>query len=325
MATTRALGHVPVMANEVAAIMAPADGEVYVDGTFGRGGYAVTWLEAADCIVYGIDRDPDAVAFGRQLAARYPGRLTVLEGRFGEMDRLLAEQGVETVNGVALDLGISSPQIDDPARGFAIAADGALDMRMERRGRTAADVVNGESEAALADIFFKYGEERRARAVARAIVKARAEQPLLRTTELADLIAGVLAKGGRPGKVHPATRCFQALRVFVNSEDTQLDEGLVAAERLLAPEGRLIVVAFQSLDDRAVKTFLRQRSGDVPRASRHRPDTAPAGPPPTFRLVKRGAGKPSETEIAANPRARSARLRSAVRTAAAPWPVEAAA
>lgn len=324
--------HLPVMADEVARTLAPADGEVYVDGTFGRGGYALAWLEAADCIVYGIDCDPEAVAFGAEMAARYPGRLTVLQGRFAEMESLLAGQGVAAVDGVALDLGVSSPQLETAARGFSFVLDGPLDMRMEGvdagGGPTAADVVNRESESALADIFYRYGEERRSRAIAKAIVAARKEAPFERTGQLAELIARVVGRGpkrdrGKP--IHPATRSFQALRIYVNEELDQLARGLAAAERLLAPAGRLVVVAFHSLEDRAVKNFLRLHAGETPRGSRHQPEVALAAPAPSFRLLFRGARKPGAAEAARNPRARSARMRAALRTDAPAWPAEAAA
>ncbi len=320
--------HLPVMADEVTRALAPADGEVYVDGTFGRGGYASAWLEAADCIVYGIDRDPEAVAFGAELAARYPGRLTVLQGRFADMEILLAGQGVAAVDGVALDLGVSSPQLETAARGFSFALDGPLDMRMEAHGPTAADVVNRESEAALADILYQYGEERRSRAIAKAIVAARADAPFERTSQLAELIASVVGRGAKRDRgksIHPATRSFQALRIYVNEELEQLARGLAAAERLLAPAGRLVVVAFHSLEDRAVKNFLRRHAGETPRGSRHQPEAAAPAPAPSFRLLFRGVRKPGAAETDRNPRARSARLRAALRTEAPAWPAEAAA
>lgn len=308
--------HIPVLAAEVVAALAPRDGAVYVDGTFGAGGYARRLLDAALCTVWGIDRDPAAVARGADLAARFPGRLTVLRGRFGEMDRLLAGHGVAAVEGVALDIGVSSPQIDDPERGFSFRFDGPLDMRMGSDGPTAADVVNTAAEADLADIVWRYGEERHSRRVARAIVARRKDQPITRTLELAEIVRAVVPKS-KDG-IDPATRTFQALRVHVNDELGELDRGLRAAERLLAPGGRLAVVSFHSLEDRAVKEFLRVRSGNAPAPSRHLPAPV-AGPAPTFRLIDRSGVTPSAEEARANPRARSARLRTAERTPAPAW------
>lgn len=315
--------HTPVLLREVIEALAPVDGGVYVDGTFGAGGYSRAILEAAECTVWGIDRDPAAVARGTPLAERFRGRLRLLKGRFGDIERLLARHGVAAVNGVALDLGISSLQLADPERGFSFQGDGPLDMRMEPTGATAADVVNGEDEATLAGILAEYGEERRARAIARAILAARREAPILRTARLAAIVAGVVRRS--PCGVHPATRTFQALRIYVNDELGELDRGLVAAERLLAPAGRLAVVSFHSLEDRPVKQFLSRRTGDAPRPSRHRPPAARDEPEPSFRALFRGACKPGEAEIARNPRARSARLRAAVRTDAPAWSLEQAA
>ncbi|MBM3598907.1 MAG: 16S rRNA (cytosine(1402)-N(4))-methyltransferase RsmH [Alphaproteobacteria bacterium] len=313
--------HVPVMGREVAAALRPRDGAVFVDGTFGRGGYAEALLNAARCTVWGIDRDPQAVAHGKTLAARYDGRLSVIDGRFSEMDRLIRARGLDAVDGVALDLGVSSPQLDDPARGFSFRQDGPLDMRMESQGASAADVVNSKTEADLADIIFRLGEERHARRIARAIVARRTTRPVTRTSELADIVRAVVPRS-RDG-IDPATRTFQALRLYVNDELGQLDHGLSAAEAILAPGGRLAVVSFHSLEDRRVKTFLRRRAGAAPRGSRHRPEPSletGAERPPSFRLIERQAVRPTAAEMAANPRARSARLRWAERTAAAPWP-----
>ncbi len=314
--------HTPVMVREVLDALAPADGETYVDGTLGAGGTARALLEAADCTVWGLDRDPLALRLGTALTRRFPGRLHVLHGRFADMERLLGERSVAAVNGVTLDLGPSSMQLDDGSRGFSFRLDGPLDMRMESSGMSAAEVVNGADEATLADIISRYGEERRARAVARAIVAARRRAPIERTGELAAIVATVVRRA--PGGVHPATRTFQALRIHVNDELGELARGLGAAERLLAPQGRLVVVCFHSLEDRRVKRFLTRRSGTTPRPSRHQPEAGDS-PPPSFRLVFKGARKPRAAEVAANPRARSARLRAAVRTAAPAWPMEAAA
>ena len=319
MTPDRATDHRPVMARELTQCLAPAAGRTYVDGTFGRGGHAQALLAAADCRVFGIDRDPEAFEAGVELARGYDGRLVVLHGRFAEMDRLLAARGVDRVAGVALDLGVSSPQLDDPERGFSFSADGPLDMRMDRAGQTAAEVVNAESEATLADIIFANGEEPRARAVARAIARARAKAPIERTGQLADIVARAVARSwgkSRGRGIHPATRTFQALRIYVNDELGELARGLDAAERLLAPAGRLAVVAFHSLEDRIVKSFMRDRAGSDPRPSRHVPASGDSGPTPTFSLLFRRAKKARATEVADNPRARSARLRAAIRTTA---------
>ncbi|MDP6708279.1 MAG: 16S rRNA (cytosine(1402)-N(4))-methyltransferase RsmH [Alphaproteobacteria bacterium] len=305
--------HEPVMRDEVLAALAPADGEQYVDGTFGAGGYALAILGAADCLVYGIDRDPDVLGAAEPLRRANAGRLELIAGRFAEMDRLLAERKVAAVDGVALDLGVSSMQIDDPARGFSFQKDGPLDMRMEQVGTDAAEFVNHASETELADVIHVYGEERRARAVARAIVKARREGPIRRTGELAEIVARAV---GRSGRLHPATRTFQALRIHVNDELGQLARGLAAAERLLAPAGRLVVVSFHSLEDREVKRFLGRRSGRGSAVSRHLPPPEESPAAPTFRLLFRGVKRPTAAECARNPRARSARMRAAVRTEA---------
>jgi len=308
-----ATGHVPVMLREVLAALAPRDGELHVDGTFGAGGYTQAILEAADCRVIAIDRDPEAVARGHLMARRFPGRLTILHGRFSELARLVGEAGISEVDGVALDLGISSYQLDTAERGFSFAADGPLDMRMSDSGETAAELIDRLDERELADVIWRYGEERRSRAVARAIVRARAQAPIQRTGELAALVAG--AVGGRE-KIHPATRTFQALRIAVNAEIDELQDALRAAERLLLPGGRLVVVSFHSLEDREVKQFLAARSGRRPRGSRHLPETGENAPAASFRLIRSGAMRPVEDETATNPRARSARLRAAVRTEA---------
>ena len=307
--------HVPVMVTEVVQALAPRDGALYVDGTFGAGGYTLALLEAARCKVCGIDRDPQAIARGADLAARHPGRLELINGRFGDMERLLTARGVTQVDGVALDIGVSSPQIDEPARGFSFRYDGPLDMRMGDDGPTAADVVNGADEATLADIIERYGEERFARRIARAIVAARAAGPITRTAQLAEIIRGVVRRTA--DGIDPATRTFQALRIYVNDEIGELQRGLAAAERLLAPGGRLAVVSFHSLEDREVKSFLRRRSGDAG-VSRHLP-TPGKQRAPSFALLTRRAVRPGEAEIATNPRARSARLRAAERTAAPAW------
>ena len=306
--------HVPVLLAEAVGALAPRDDALYLDGTFGFGGYSRALLEAARCRVVAIDRDPAAVRRAKALAQSYAGRLTVIEGRFGEMERLLSPLGIAALNGVALDLGVSSEQIDAPERGFSFRADGPLDMRMEGEGTSAADLVNTMPEPALADLIHSLGEERFARRVARAIVRERARAPITRTAPLARIVReAVPADGG----IDPATRTFQALRIAVNDELGELQRGLEAAERMLLPGARLAVVSFHSLEDRRVKTFLRARSGGAPRGTRHLP--AARTPQPSFRLLARKPVVPSAAELASNPRARSARLRAAERTAAPAW------
>jgi 16S rRNA (cytosine1402-N4)-methyltransferase len=304
--------HVSVLRDEVIDALMVKDGGVYVDGTFGAGGYSRALLEAANCTVWGIDRDPLAQKFGDALNRDYPGQITVLSGRYGDMADLLSGVGVGQIDGVALDIGVSSMQIDDPSRGFSFRGDGPLDMRMGDSGMTAADVVNEFAEKELADIIYQYGEERASRRVARAIVNLRSEQAITRTSQLASAVRSAVAKS-KDG-IDPATRTFQALRIYVNDELGELDRGLQAAEKLLGPGGRLAVVSFHSLEDRRVKTFLQDRSGAGPRPSRHMPVIAGSDLKPTFRLIKKGGIKPSQDETANNPRARSARLRVAERT-----------
>jgi 16S rRNA (cytosine1402-N4)-methyltransferase len=312
--------HVPVLLREVVAALAPQDGAIFIDGTFGAGGYSAALLEAADCTVWGIDRDPDALADAAGLVRRFAGRLRLLAGRFGDMVALLRGAGLTRADGVALDLGLSSMQVDQPGRGFSFRHDGPLDMRMERQGPSAADLVNNLDEAALADLLHDYGEERRARGVARAIVAARRLAPITRTAQLADIVRRALRPGPRRSdEIDPATRTFQALRIAVNDELGELDRGLVAAETLLQPGGRLAVVSFHSLEDRRVKQFLRRRAGEAPRPSRHLPVAAGGERRPSFRLPSRDPVAPRDDEIAANPRARSARLRVALRTSDAAW------
>ena len=310
-----AFGHEPVMIDEVIAALQPRDGGHYVDGTFGAGGYTTAILEAADCRVWAIDRDPDAVASAATLLDRYASRLTVIEGRFGTMTELLAGNGIDAVDGIALDLGVSSMQIDDPARGFSFRNDGPLDMRQGKDGLTASDLVNEADESVLADIIFNYGEERQARRIARAIVNARADAPITRTSQLAGIVRSTYRGHS---KTDPATRTFQAIRIQVNEELGELERGLESAEILLAPGGRLAVVSFHSLEDRIVKEFLRAHSGELPTVSRHLPVAVAPDIEPCFKLIRRGAQKPSNTETRRNPRSRSARLRVAERTHATP-------
>jgi 16S rRNA (cytosine1402-N4)-methyltransferase len=304
--------HTPVMLAEVLKAIGPRDGAHYVDGTFGGGGYARGLLDSANCSVLGIDRDPDAIARSNALAGQYPGRLAVAQGQFSEMDSLLAQTGQDQTDGVVLDLGASSFQFDQPERGFSFREDGPLDMRMSKAGSSAADLVNTADENTLTDILRRLGEERQARRVARAIIAAR---PLTRTRELADVVARALGPAALRQPIHPATRTFQALRIYVNDELGELERGLIAAERVLKTGGRLAVVAFHSLEDRIVKRFLAERSKQ-PSGSRHAPEARSAHKQ-TFRLVWSRARVPGEDEIAQNPRARSARLRAAERTALA--------
>ena len=315
-AAAAAGGHVPVLLAEMLAALAPRDGALYVDGTFGAGGCSEALLAAARCRVVAIDRDPEAVRRGAPLVARHGGRLKLIEGCFGEMDRLVGGAEETPVAGVALDLGVSSMQLDEPGRGFSFRADGPLDMRMAGSGPSAADLLAALSEAEMARLVRTFGEERFAGRVARAIAAARRRGPIRRTGELAEIVRAAMPTQGREG-IDPATRTFQALRMAVNDELGELDRGLAAAERLLMPKGRLAVVSFHSLEDRRVKNFLRERSAAAPRVSRHEP--AAAARRPSFTLLTRRPLRPGAEEIARNPRARSARLRAAERTAAPPF------
>ena len=311
--------HVPVMLAEVVAFLSPRPGACYVDATLGAGGYTQAILDAAACRVFAIDRDPTAARAADPIRREAGERLQILHGSFGEMEPLLAHVGVGSVDGIAFDLGMSSMQLNAAERGFSFRAEGPLDMRMDPgAGTSAADFVNTLPEQVLADIIYAYGEERAARRIAKLIVRVRAQAPIERTGQLADLVRSVVRM--EAGGIDPATRTFQALRIYVNDEMGELDRGLDAAERLLAVGGRLCVVAYHSLEDRKVKAFLRVRSGAAPRPSRHAPQIPTAPAEPSFRLLHRGAVRPSAAEVAANPRARSARLRAAERTAAPPWP-----
>jgi len=303
--------HIPVLVHPVVEHLNIHDGGVYIDGTFGAGGYARAILRAADCKVLGLDRDQSAVANAFELVDEMDGRLTVAESRFAALDEVAESFGITAADGVVLDLGVSSMQLDQAERGFSFRLDGPLDMRMGSQDASAADVVAAASERTLADIIFLLGEERHSRGVARAIVKARAETPIRTTVQLADIVARVVRS--RPGDIHPATRTFQALRLFVNDELGELAAGLMAAERILKPGGRLVVVSFHSLEDRIVKTFLADRAGSR-MGSRHLPQVTP--PPASFQILTKRPVGPDEAEIAANPRARSAKLRAAARTAA---------
>ncbi|MEQ8443103.1 MAG: 16S rRNA (cytosine(1402)-N(4))-methyltransferase RsmH [Alphaproteobacteria bacterium] len=304
--------HAPVMLAEVIDALSPRDGEVHLDGTFGAGGYTRAILDAGDTRVFAIDRDPEAIARGQDLTQSSGGRLTLLTGTFAEMETLLGEVGVTALDGVVLDLGLSSPQIDTPERGFSFRFDGPLDMRMSLSGPSAADVVNDWPEADLARIIWEYGEERFSRRIARSIVRERAEARIETTSRLAEIVKSCVPRS-RDG-IDPATRTFQALRIQVNDELGQLDRALAAAERILSPGGRLVVVAFHSLEDRRVKAFLKVRAGKTGGVSRHMPMDASAKSAPSFELIQSNALKPSAAETAVNPRARSARLRAARRT-----------
>lgn len=315
--------HIPVMLSEVLENLAPQKGGIFIDGTFGRGGYTRALLEAGASKVIGIDRDPEAITSGQKLIEDYKGKLELRHGTFGSMEDLLSsEEKAEKFDGITFDLGVSSPQLDQAIRGFSFQSDGPLDMRMSASGETAADIVNNASEKDLADILYKFGDERFSRRIARRIVEKRKEAPITRTKELADLIHQALppAKDG----THPATRSFQALRIAVNDELGELERGMEAAEKLLKPEGHLVIVSFHSLEDRYVKNFFRTHSGTAPQGSRHMPLQDNQTKKPTFTILTRKPVAPSEEEIDQNPRSRSARLRAAARTDA-PIPTENAA
>ncbi|MDD2875719.1 MAG: 16S rRNA (cytosine(1402)-N(4))-methyltransferase RsmH [Acidiphilium sp.] len=306
-------GHIPVLRDEAVAMLAPRDGGVYLDGTFGGGGYSAGLLGAASCTVWAIDRDPAAIARGATLAAAYPDRLHLIEGRFGDLLDLLKTAGVTELDGAVFDFGVSSYQLDDPARGFSFRGDGPLDMRMGSSGETAAHIVNTRGEAELADILYQFGEERASRRIATAIVARRAVQKFETTADLAAVIRTVV----RPDKsgIHPATRSFQALRIEVNQELAEIERGLAQAAALLAPGGRLVAVSFHSLEDRMVKRFMQDATGRTAAPSRHDPSgLAPAAVPRFAPLTKRVV-TPGDAEIEANPRARSARLRAIERPA----------
>lgn len=303
--------HIPVLGPEAIALLAPREGGVYVDATFGAGGYSRAILEVPGTRLIAIDRDRSAIAGGAELLERSAGRLTLVEDRFSNLAEVCAAQGVAAIDGVVMDVGVSSMQLDQAGRGFSFRLDGPLDMRMAQSGPTAADVVAQASEGDLADIIYLFGEERHSRRIARAIVADRQETPFTTTRALADLVGRVVRS--KPGEIHPATRTFQALRIFVNEELEELQTALAAAERVLKPGGRLVVVSFHSLEDRIVKNFLseRARTGG---GSRHLPEVAQI--PPSFQLLTRRPVVAGEDEVAHNPRARSAKLRAAERTSA---------
>jgi 16S rRNA (cytosine1402-N4)-methyltransferase len=312
--------HMPVLGQKAAEFLDPREGGIYVDATFGAGGYSRAILDAQGTRVIGIDRDRSAIMGGFALVDQSAGRLTLVEDRFSNLAHICDSLGAPRVDGVVMDVGVSSMQLDEAARGFSFRSDGPLDMRMGHEGATAADVIAKASETELANIIHIFGEERHARAVARAIVAARKQAPVATTRALGGFVAGVVRS--KPGEIHPATRTFQALRILVNQELDELHLALAAAERVLKPGGRLVVVSFHSLEDRIVKNFLveRARSGG---GSRHQPEIARL--PPSFIVLTRRPVTPDEDEIKANPRARSAKLRAAARTdspahAASPLP-----
>lgn len=310
--------HVPVMLDEVLRALGPKADAIYVDGTFGAGGYTRAILEAADCRVVGLDRDPAAIAGGQALAAKFVGRLTLVEGRFGVMSEHLAGLGLEKVQGVVLDVGVSSMQLDEAARGFSFMREGPLDMRMSQAGQSAADVVNTYSPEMLAKVIFLFGEEPRSRAIAKAIVAQRLLAPIVTTIDLVKAVEKATGPQRAKDRTHPATRTFQALRICVNAELDELVDALHEAEKILDVGGRLVVVSFHSLEDRIVKRFLTMRSGKTPEVSRHMPGTIQQAQP-SFELLFKGHLDPSDKEADGNPRARSAKLRAASRTAASAW------
>jgi len=298
------------MLAEVLDALAPADGELIIDGTFGAGGYTRAILEAAPCRVTAFDRDITAIRMAAApggLLAAFPGRLTLINAPFSEM-----AEHVPHAEAIVLDIGVSSMQIDDPTRGFSFQSDGPLDMRMSATGETAAGIVNTMDEEPLANILYELGEEKRSRAIARAICQDRDATPFTSTLQLARLVSRVLGGRGDDGR-HPATRTFQALRIHVNDELGELSSALEASERILKPGGRLVVVTFHSLEDRIVKQFLIERSGRSSQGSRHLPPTATPAREPSFRIVNQRALRPCQGELDVNPRARSAKLRAAIR------------
>lgn len=323
--------HIPVLLSEVIERLKPADGETYIDATFGAGGYTRAILEVADCKVRALDRDPSAVANGHFLVEEFKGRLSLSLMPFADLlvQAETSSDRVSKYDGAVFDLGVSSMQLEDADRGFSFQGDGPLDMRMfaapgqtqNEQGPSAADVVNTFDEAKLADIIFQFGEERRSRVIAKAIVARREEIPFVRTSDLADVVAKVFGRSKADGK-HVATRTFQALRIFVNDEISQLVRGLAGAERSLKPGGRLVVVTFHSLEDRIVKRFLASRSGKGRQTSRHMPVESIELSAPSFQIVNQPALTSRKGELELNPRARSARLRSAVRTDGDAWPLE---
>ena len=306
-------GHIPVMMTSVLETLAPQGGDTIVDGTFGGGGYTKHILKSADCKVIGIDRDPDAVTRGRKLEQENPN-FKMIEGRFGDLENLLAENDIGRVDGFVLDIGVSSFQLDQAERGFSFIQDGPLDMRMSQSGESAADIVNTYGEKEIADILYRYGDERKSRRIASRIVERRKEEPFKTTLDLANLIENTIGRKRKPTDAHPATRSFQALRIAVNDEMGELERALEGAISILKPGGRLVVVSFHSTEDRIVKKFLREKSGDIPRGSRHLPVQRQEKSLYWFNCPDRRARAPSDQEIKDNIRARSAKLRYGIRT-----------
>ena len=305
--------HIPVMLDEVITALTPSAGKYFIDATFGNGGYSKALLDAADCQVAAIDRDPDAIKRGQPMIDAYRGRLCLLEGPFSQIASLCADANIQKVDGIVFDLGVCSTQLDEAERGFSFRSDGPLDMRMSRQGRDASDIVNELDEAELADIIWRFGEERASRRIAKAIVRARLDVRIERTGQLANIVRSVMPRP-KPGQADSATRTFQALRIFVNGELDELESALAACEDLLAPNGVLAIVSFHSLEDRIVKSFLNIKSGNIPAPSRHRPDIR-EGTPVIYELSPRKPVLPSEREIDLNARSRSAKLRVARRLA----------
>lgn len=309
--------HIPVMLNEMIAALHPRDGEVYVDGTFGAGGYTRAILEHAHCTVIAIDQDPEAAPRASAMQAKYGARLKFIVGNFADMQALLAAENIHQVDGIVLDVGVSSMQLDTPERGFSFRFDAPLDMRMSKEGMSAADFLNQAPEEEIARVLKAYGEEPAARKIAKVVVAKRAEAPIQTTRQFAEIVHSVV---GKKHKIDPATRSFQALRIYVNNELGALEKVLQAAERVLKPEGRLVVVSFHSLEDRMVKQFFKARSASNDNGSRHLPPQTQARLP-TFQLIRPTKMRASESEVAHNSKSRSATLRRAMRTAHPAWGV----
>jgi len=308
------ISHTPVMLDEMLDWLSPRDNGVYIDGTFGAGGYSRAILRAADCRVFAIDRDPTTRQFAERLEHDFPDRFIWLLGNFCDMCSLVAMHGIHEADGIALDLGVSSMQLDTAERGFSFRHDGPLDMRMSREGTSAADIVNSATEAELADIFYYYGEEKAARKIAHAIAAARADAPITRTHKLAEIVRA--ATGGRSHKTDPATKSFQGLRIHVNHEFESIESGLKEAESLLAPGGRLVIVTFHSLEDRIVKRFTHSRCGKLGEHSRHLPNRQLNTDVPRFFLPKPEKRIATPEEVAGNARSRSATMRMMTRAPA---------